>query len=95
MDVWVALRPPDGSVSIVTARFSGIKETWTRHEATLKMAPASIHPSGRLCIIFGGPGTIAVDLVSMIPEANALMDGPEPWPFREDLLQRLRDLTPK
>ena len=52
--------------------------------------------SGRLAISFHGPGGLLVDVVSVMPEDNALKGGAmNPWPFREDLMQRMRDLKPR
>lgn len=95
MDVKVALESSGGSTEYAATIFSNVTDEWTWHQATLRVSPASIDPYGRLSITFAGPGTLAVDVVSLMPEANALVGGPEPWPFREDLLQRLRDLKPR
>ena len=51
--------------------------------------------SGRLAISFTGPGAVLVDVVSLMPDDNVLKGGMNPWPFREDLMQRMRDLKPR
>ena len=51
--------------------------------------------SGRLAISFAGPGALLVDVVSLMPDDNVLKGGLNPWPFREDLMQRMRDLKPR
>ena len=51
--------------------------------------------SGRLAISFAGPGALLVDVVSLMPDDNVLKGGMNPWPFREDLMQRMRDLKPR
>jgi len=95
MDVKVALESSDGTTEYAATILGNVTEEWTWHQATLRVTPASIDPHGRLSITFTGPGTLGVDVVSLMPEANALVGGLEPWPFREDLIQRLRDLKPR
>jgi hypothetical protein len=51
--------------------------------------------SGRLALSFAGPGALLVDVVSLMPDDNVLKGSMNPWPFREDLMQRMRDLTPR
>lgn len=91
----VALESVHGAVMYACTVFGSITSDWELYESTLEVLLGNTDSSGRLSISFTGPGTLAVDMVSLIPEANAQKGGLNPWPFREDLLQRLRDLTPK
>lgn len=93
--VKVALESLDGTALYASTVFGNITANWEHYEAALKIPSDSTDPNGRLSISFTGPGTLTVDVVSLIPEANALKSGLNPWPFREDLLQRLHDLEPK
>ena len=48
-------------------------------------------------VLLGGPGTIVLDYISLLPSANvARGEGhPNPWPFRADLLAALKELRPR
>ena len=53
-------------------------------------------PAARVAVLFTGPGAVGVDVVSVMPAANVAARGPlNPWPFRADLLQMLKDLRPR
>lgn len=49
-------------------------------------------------IMFDGPATLVIDSVSLVPLENAAagtaLGHQNPWPFRADLLQALKDLRP-
>jgi hypothetical protein len=46
--------------------------------------------------MFDGPGSIVIDMVSLFPTENIKKGRGylNPWPFREDLLDALKDLKP-
>jgi alpha-N-arabinofuranosidase len=50
-------------------------------------------------VLFDGPGTLVVDSVSLFPTANVRRGEAEglanPWPFRQDLLDALKALSPR
>ena len=71
----------------------------------LSARPVSPHPTQHnptpphnKQVLFDGPGTIVVDVVSLFPAANVERGRQEghanPWPFRQDLLGLLSDLKP-
>ena len=91
----VSLESADGKSMYASAVFAKLTPDWQQYSATLRVAPETYDPAGRLSISFPGPGTLLVDVVSLLPEDNALKGGAEPWPFREDLVQRMRDLKPR
>lgn len=55
-------------------------------------------PPGVPQVMFPGPATLVLDSVSLFPLANAKKAADlglrNPWPFRQDLLQALKDLAP-
>ena len=56
-------------------------------------------PNASLAVTFSGPGALLVDVVSLLPADNvaraAVAGAMNPWPFRADLLQMLKDLRPR
>ena len=91
----IALESADGSATYASTLFDSVSAEWEQYEATLAVSPASTDYNARLTISFSGPGALTVDVVSLLPEDNARKGALNPWPFREDLLQRLRDLEPR
>ena len=63
------------------------------------MGDVSADPSASLAVTFSGPGPLLVDVVSLLPAENvaraAAAGAMNPWPFRADLLQMLKDLQPR
>jgi hypothetical protein len=59
----------------------------------------SCSPAAHLQVLFDGPGTLVVDSVSLFPTANVRRGEAEglanPWPFRQDLLDALKALSPR
>jgi alpha-L-arabinofuranosidase len=59
----------------------------------------SAYPNASLAVTFSGPGALLVDVVSLLPADNvahaAAAGAMNPWPFRADLLQMLKDLQPR
>ncbi len=68
-----------------------------RFEGQLVVGDVAVDPAARLAITFGGGGSLLVDIVSLFPARNAARSGGgvNPWPFRTDLLQMLKDLRPR
>ena len=63
------------------------------------MGDVSADPHASLALTFSGPGALLVDVVSLLPAVNvaraAAAGEMNPWPFRADLLQMLKDLQPR
>lgn len=72
------------------------KEGWARYEGTL--TAEATEADARLVVSFEGPTTLILDSLSLFPSDNVKKARSEghlnPWPFRPDLLQALKDLQP-
>lgn len=68
-----------------------------RFEGQLVVGDVAVDPAARLAITFDGGGSLLVDIVSLFPAKNIARSGGgiNPWPFRTDLLQMLKDLHPR
>jgi hypothetical protein len=70
-----------------------------RFEGQLAVGDVSADPNASLAVTFSGPGALLVDVVSLLPADNvaraAAAGAMNPWPFRADLLQMLKDLHPR
>ena len=69
---------------------------WQRYEGTLQSSGTDT--DARLVLSFKGPATLIIDFVSLFPLENVekawAAGHMNPYPFRKDLLQALKDLTP-
>lgn len=80
----------------LTLEASPSNTTWLRYTGELRSAATDT--DARLVVSFPGPATLLFDSVSLFPKENveaAREKGmANPWPFRPDLLQALKDLKP-
>lgn len=67
---------------------------WQR--CSVELVPSETDHQAQVAVLFRGPGTLAIDMVSMFPTENVRKGSGHlnPWPFRQDLLEALRDLRP-
>lgn len=68
-----------------------------RFQGKLEVGDIMADPTAHMALTFAGAGSLLVDVVSLLPEENvaAAGGGLNPWPFRADLLQMLKDLRPR
>jgi len=71
-------------------------EEWKKYGGEL--VSEATDTDARLAVQFDGPATLLVDSVSLFPTSNVIRAQNKgmmnPWPFRLDLLQALKDLNP-
>ena len=85
--ITVSLEHPSGIV-YAAANLAGVGTGWKRFSATLE--PNATDPAARLVISVGKPGTVWLDVVSLLPPTY----GDRPNGLRPDLAQMLSDLRP-
>ena len=92
--VAVSLQSKDGHVKYVSTTFTNISTTWQQLSATLTTETSG---DAQLAIEAQGGAEVALEFVSLLPVANVQAQGnmQNPFPFRADLLQMLRDLKPR
>ena len=92
--VVVSLQSRDGRVKYASTTFTNISTTWQQLSATLTTETAG---DAQLAIESQDGADVALEFVSLLPEANVQAQGhlQNPFPFRADLLQMLRDLKPR
>ncbi|GAB4817965.1 hypothetical protein N2152v2_005011 [Parachlorella kessleri] len=92
-NVTVALTNAQGS-QYASARLEGLTPEWRKFTAELTSSTTD-HES-RVQILFDGPGSLVIDMVSLFPTENVKRGRGfmNPWPFREDLLGALKALKP-
>ncbi|KAK2080720.1 hypothetical protein QBZ16_000574 [Prototheca wickerhamii] len=92
----VALMDSALNRTFAAARLEPVSEDWARRNATLRALETST--SAVLVVSFDGPGSVALDVVSLFPLENvekaAAQGDINPWPFRADLLKALKALKP-
>lgn len=68
------------------------------HAARCSLSACLPSPGATAQVSFDGPGSIALDVVSLFPLENvekaAAQGDVNPWPFRADLLNALKALKP-
>ena len=64
-----------------------------RYEANLTADSSDL--GAQLRISFPGPAELLVDVVSLFPLENVAKGALNPYPFRPDLLQYVKDLNPR
>ena len=64
-----------------------------RYEANLTADSSDL--AAQLRISFPGPAELLVDVVSLFPLENVAKGALNPYPFRPDLLQYVKDLNPR
>ena len=89
LTVTVTLESQSGAGIYASATFSNITGDWRRHTALLA---ANATDTQAVLSITATGNEVALDMVSLFPEANGL--GGETTPFRQDLLGLLKDLQP-
>ncbi|MGB9607769.1 MAG: alpha-L-arabinofuranosidase C-terminal domain-containing protein, partial [bacterium] len=85
-DILVTLEHPSGFV-YAQSRIQGLEFGWKKFQVVLHAEDS--FPSARLVIYATSPGTIWLDIVSLMPR-----DRWKGLPFRSDLMQMLADLKP-
>jgi len=85
-DILICLEHPSGIV-YAQSRIEGLESQWKRFNVVLHADDSC--PSARLVIYATSPGTIWLDVVSLMPR-----DRWKGLPFRPDLMQMLGDLNP-
>ena len=90
----VSLQSKDGRVKYASTTFTNISTTWQHLSATLTTETTG---DAQLAIEVQGRAGVALEFVSLLPAANVQAQGnlQNPFPFRADLLQMLRDLKPR
>ncbi|KAK9787249.1 hypothetical protein WJX73_009553 [Symbiochloris irregularis] len=88
--VTVSLQSADGNSTYATATFVNISAQWTKYKAELRSD--STDHTAVLAIRVEKCSGLAADVVSLFPQANGLEGAVSP--FRQDLLQMLKDLKP-
>ena len=90
LTVTAALESADGTAVYAAVTFSTVTQNWAVFTAQLT---ANATDTGAVISISAtGCSSLALDMVSLFPQANGLRG--ESSPFRQDLLQLLRDLKP-
>lgn len=87
----IYLEDAQGKVNSETIVIENLKNSWTKHTATLK---AERTADCRLAIVADKAGTFYLDFVTLMPEASELWMEGKAGPFRKDLMQALADLNP-
>ena len=92
--VAVSLQSRDGRAQYASTTFTNISTTWQQLSATLTTQATG---DAQLAIESQGGADVALEFVSLLPAANVQAQGKlqNPFPFRADLLQMLRDLKPR
>ena len=89
-DVTVSLQSANGSARYAAVSFPNVTAQWTKYTAELRSDATDF--SAVLAIHIKKCSGLAVDVVSLFPQANGLEGSVSP--FRQDLLQMLKDLKP-
>ena len=90
LTVTATLESADGAAVYAAATLRGVTGAWAPFVTSL--VSNATDPNAVLAISATGCTSLALDVVSLFPEAN----GPKGavTPFRQDLLQLLKDLRP-
>ena len=90
----VSLTRVDLALFYANLTLTGVSGSWQRYSGEL--LPSATDTDARLAVLFDGPGTIVIDSVSLFPTENVRQGQGmmNPWPFRQDLLQAMKDLHP-
>ena len=73
--------------------FEGIDSEWQKVSANITSNTTDF--KGQVAILLQSPGSVLVDSLSLFPGGNMREGWQNPHPFREDLLQLLKDLEPR
>lgn len=91
--VRVALESSSGNETYASATVGSLKPHWNKFTANLTSSVTD--DKAQLRLSFKGPGTLLVDVVSLFPADHIVEGLVNPYPFRKDLLQMLKDLKPR
>lgn len=93
LQVRVLFAAQDSDAVYAEVSFEGIKSSWQKFSANITSNTTDFN--GKLVIQLAEPGTITIDSVSLFPGGSMREGWQNPYPFREDLLQHLKDLNPR
>ncbi|KAK9814829.1 hypothetical protein WJX72_012237 [[Myrmecia] bisecta] len=65
------------------------------HKYTAVLLPNATDYNAMLAVHVQGPAVLLVSMVSLFPAENIVPGQLNPWPFRRDLLQMVKDLKPR
>ncbi|PRW58664.1 Alpha-L-arabinofuranosidase 1 isoform B [Chlorella sorokiniana] len=93
-NVTISLVSQDLATAYANVSFYGVGGSWRKF--TGELTAAATDTNARLAILFDGPGTLQLDMVSLLPTENVRRGEGllNPWPFRADLLGALKALEP-
>lgn len=73
--------------------FDGINEHWQKVSSDITSDTTDF--KGEVVVQLVEPGTVTIDSLSLFPGGNIKKGWQNPYPFRMDLLQHLKDLNPR
>jgi len=75
------------------ATFEGIDSSWRKFSANITANTTDFE--AEVALQLPQPGSVLVDSLSLFPGGNIRAGWQNPYPFRQDLLQLLKDLNPR
>lgn len=75
------------------ATFEGIDSTWRKFSANITANATDFQAEVAVQLLH--PGSVLIDSLSLFPGGNLRPGWQNPYPFRQDLLQLLKDLRPR
>jgi len=91
--VRVLLKAQNSTTTYGEATFEGIDDSWRRFSVNITANTTDSQAVVGLQLL--QPGSILVDSLSLFPGGNIRDGWQNPYPFRQDLLQHLKDLKPR
>ncbi len=89
----ILLQGKDSGKVYGEATFEGVTTSWQKYSANITTNTTDFHAEVAVQLLH--PGSVLVDSLSLFPGGNLRPGWQNPYPFRADLLQLLKDLKPR